>query len=177
MPCNRAILHRGLRASRIRSRNHRQRKTRLPPERRGRAHLSIPRGRDLFPSPAEPGCAAQAAGSGGRADSAGAEARELAVRQGSARQPVESAFLVRPHAEFTGVAPGEQAIQGSRFVSDSVVSRFASWTKMTNEECVMTSGMPKSELRTIRVRGGSSFEQSSCLISHRPASFHSPLSN
>src|SRR4030095_1794323 len=54
-------------------------------------------------------CAAQAAVSGGQAGSAGVEAREPAVKQGSAPEAVGSAFLLRPYAEFTGVADREQA--------------------------------------------------------------------
>jgi hypothetical protein len=38
--------------------------------------------------------------------------RELAARQGSA--PVGSACLVRPYAEFTGAADGEQAMASPR---------------------------------------------------------------
>src|SRR5207302_8709218 len=88
----------------IRSRNCHHRKIRLRPDYRGRAHPVIPRERDLFPSLAEPDCAAQAAAFGGRASSAGVGARGPAVRQGSAREAVGSAFLVQAYAEFTGVA-------------------------------------------------------------------------
>src|SRR5207245_8363181 len=117
-PSTHSILHHGSLTTRIRSRKYRHRKIRLRPDYRGQAHPVIPRERDLFPSLAEPGCAAQAAAFGGRASSAGVGARGPAVRQGSAREAVGSAFLVQAYAEFTGVADLEQADQG-RTISDS----------------------------------------------------------
>src|SRR5207302_11003745 len=72
---------------------------------------------------AEPGCAAQAAAFGGRASSAGVGARGPAVRQGSAREAVGSAFLVRAYAEFTAVADLEQADQRRTIWDSNRISR------------------------------------------------------
>src|SRR5439155_26019483 len=111
------------RTSPIRPRKCHHRKMRLRPDYRSRAHPVIPRERNLFPSLAEPGCAAQAAAFGGRASSAAVGARGPAVRQGSAREAVGSAFLVQAYAEFTGVADLEQADQRRTIWDSNRISR------------------------------------------------------